>query len=252
MDKTVEEFSKVVEQEEKELQSPESSPQLKKTRKGRIIVPPNLDMPEPHSSAVSPVTPNTAKPKPKLDSGSTSVPDQTTMISELMKKNPDLFKGNKPVKIKVMTKDANGKSTVKFITVKASPAAAATPTTSKGASPVIAKKTNIDLKTSPKTPSQTKIKPNIGSPNQSTPNSRKATERFGIRNTPNVIYTGRRGRPPKVKPGQEDPHIKERQEIAEKFSNASTNIVIQTEKSTSTNSSGKVSEDTYTTFDQVN
>ena len=40
-----------------------------------------------------------------------------------MKKNPELFKTNKPVKIKVMTKDSNGKNTVKFITVKASPAA---------------------------------------------------------------------------------------------------------------------------------
>ena len=143
LDKTVEEFSKVVEQEEKELQTPESSPQLKKTRKGRVIIPPNLDMPEPQSSVSSPVqtvTPITAKPKPDSDSASSSaVPDQTTMISELMKKNPDLFKGNKPVKIKVMTKDANGKSTVKFITVKASPAAAAS-TTSKGASPVTAKK----------------------------------------------------------------------------------------------------------------
>ena len=39
-----------------------------------------------------------------------------------MKKNPELFKTNKPVKIKVMTKDSNGKNTVKFITVKASPA----------------------------------------------------------------------------------------------------------------------------------
>ena len=52
---------------------------------------------------------------------SSPLADQTSMISELMKKNPELFKDNKPVKIKVMTKDANGKNTVKFITVKASP-----------------------------------------------------------------------------------------------------------------------------------
>ena len=58
---------------------------------------------------------------PPSSSSSSPLADQTSMISELMKKNPELFKDNKPVKIKVMTKDANGKNTVKFITVKASP-----------------------------------------------------------------------------------------------------------------------------------
>ena len=58
---------------------------------------------------------------PPPSSSSSPLADQTSMISELMKKNPELFKDNKPVKIKVMTKDANGKNTVKFITVKASP-----------------------------------------------------------------------------------------------------------------------------------
>ena len=48
-------------------------------------------------------------------------PDHSGVIAELMRKNPDLFKGNKPVKIKVMTKDAEGKSVVKVITVKAQP-----------------------------------------------------------------------------------------------------------------------------------
>ena len=50
MDKTVEEFSKVVEEEEKEMQE---SPAIRKTRKGRPIVAPNrtMDMPETQSYA---------------------------------------------------------------------------------------------------------------------------------------------------------------------------------------------------------
>jgi len=76
---------------------------------------------------------------------------------------------------------------------------------------------------------------------------------YGIRSTPPVIYTGKRGRPPKVRPNQVDPHEKERQEIAQKFSDSSPKIVIQTEKtSNSTEQPGKsTTEDTYTTFDQV-
>ena len=61
----------------------------------------------------------TTETPPPPSSSSSPLADQTSMISELMKKNPELFKDNKPVKIKVMTKDANGKNTVKFITVKA-------------------------------------------------------------------------------------------------------------------------------------
>ena len=56
-----------------------------------------------------------------------------------------------------------------------------------------------------------------------------------------------------MRPNQVDPHEKERQEIAQKFSDSSPKIVIQTEKtSNSTEQPGKsTTEDTYTTFDQV-
>ena len=56
-----------------------------------------------------------------------------------------------------------------------------------------------------------------------------------------------------MRPNQVDPHEKERQEIAQKFSDSSPKIVIQSEKtSNSTEQPGKsTTEDTYTTFDQV-
>ena len=85
------------------------------------IVPPNLDMPQPQTTNQTKVQHQLMKTTetPPPSSSSSPLADQTSMISELMKKNPELFKDNKPVKIKVMTKDANGKNTVKFITVKA-------------------------------------------------------------------------------------------------------------------------------------
>ena len=86
------------------------------------IVPPNLDMPQPQTTNQTKVQHQlmkTTETPPPPSSSSSPLADQTSMISELMKKNPELFKDNKPVKIKVMTKDANGKNTVKFITVKA-------------------------------------------------------------------------------------------------------------------------------------
>ena len=81
-----------------------------KTRKGRIINPPNLDMPS---------TPKTAAKKYPASLSANTVQDHTVMIGELMRKNPDLFEGIKLVKIKVMSKDVKGKYSVKVITVKA-------------------------------------------------------------------------------------------------------------------------------------
>ena len=55
-----------------------------------------------------------------------------------------------------------------------------------------------------------------------------------------------------MRPNQVDPHEKERQEIAQKFSDSSPKIVIQTEKTSNSTEPGKsTTEDTYTTFDQV-
>jgi len=48
-------------------------------------------------------------------------PDQSQVINEVLKKYPNLFKDNKSVKIKIMTKDSTGKNVTKFITLKAQP-----------------------------------------------------------------------------------------------------------------------------------
>ena len=225
MDKTVDEFSKVIEQEEKETRM--------KTRKGRVINPPNLDLPsEPKKSSSSKKSP----------SSTTSNQDHTTMIAELMRKNPDLFKGNKPVKIRVMSKDANGKNSVKVITVKAQPQIASTVevSTTKNIDLLTPKNITSSTPTSTTTPTTTPSQPKKSA---TTP----VENEFGLRTTPKVKYTGKRGRPPIIKPGESDPHAKERQEIATKMQNNYAKIVIQT----STATEKGLESDTYTTFEQV-
>ena len=80
MDKTVEEFSKVVEEEEKEMQE---SPMVRKTRKGRPIVAPNLDMPEtqthPNLHNATPTKPQSTFVTEKVTVS--PVTDQNAMIS---------------------------------------------------------------------------------------------------------------------------------------------------------------------------
>lgn len=106
-------------------------------------------------------------------------PDQSQVINEVLKKYPNLFKDNKSVKIKIMTKDASGKNVTKFITLKAQPQAASIP----------------DAR--------------VSSPLGSGINSLKPIQK--------VMYTGRRGRPKKVKPGEFDPHQEERKQIEERL-----------------------------------
>ena len=224
MDKTVDEFSKVIEQEESETRT------RRKTRKGRVVNPPNLDMPSTPKSS-------TAKKSPSLSTNQ----DHTAMIAELMKKNPELFKGNKPVKIRVMSKDASGKNSVKVITVKAQPQI--------GAHVEVCTTKNIDLLT-PKniTPSSTPSSSTKTPTESQSKKSSTAENEFGLRTTPKVKYTGKRGRPPIIKPGESDPHAKERKEIASKMQNNYAKIVIQT---SSTSTEKAMESDTYTTFEQV-
>ena len=197
LDETLEEFSKAAEAEEKEL---------KTTRRGRVIHPPNLESP-------SEIVKKAKKSSPKSQ-------DHSQMIADLMRKNPDLFKGNKPVKIKVMTKDANGKNVVKVITVKAQPQS----------------EKSIDL--TPKvvnksSPVKTDPKPQI-------PTTAVVAKEgnISLRATPKVKYTGKRGRPPIIKPGELDPHAKERD-------------VIENNLKLLTVAHDKTSEDSFATFDQV-
>ena len=162
-----------------------------------------------------------------------------------MRKNPDLFKGNKPVKIKVMTKDAEGKSVVKVITVKAQPhlpeksiLKSIDMTPKPTVSQVVAKKT-IPISVSPSAISS----PAVVQAVQNTSITSFADGSISLRNTPKVKYTGKRGRPPIIKPGERDPHAKERQEIENNLKTSSfTKIVVQEDKST---------EESFAAFDQV-
>ena len=177
-----------------------------------------------------------------------------------MRKNPDLFKGNKPVKIKVMTKDANGKNVVKVITVKAQSVlpeksidlnpGGLPPVANKPILPIVAKK-SIPISVQHGQSNVNHLNPTTSSVNlvqntsintQSTMSS--ADGSISLRNTPKVKYTGKRGRPPIIKPGERDPHAKERQQIENNLKSTTyTKIVVQGDKATT--------EESFAAFEQV-
>ena len=157
-----------------------------------------------------------------------------------MRKNPDLFKGNKPVKIKVMTKDAEGKSVVKVITVKAQPHL---PEKSIDMTPKPTVQQVVAKKSIPISVSPSAISSPVVQAVQNNSITSFADGGISLRNTPKVKYTGKRGRPPIIKPGERDPHAKERQEIENNLKTSSfTKIIVQGDKST---------EESFAAFDQV-
>lgn len=100
------------------------------------------------------------------------------VINEILKQHPELLKENGAVRVKLKTVDANGKSVIKTFSLKAQ---------------------NPLPKPSVKPPLQ------VSGPT------------LGARETPKVCYTGKRGRPKKVKPGEVDPHELERNEINQRL-----------------------------------
>ena len=121
----------------------------------------------------------------KKEEGIASVPEsnvkqeqnQNQLINEVIKKYPNLFKENKAVKIKILTKDTSGKSVTKFITLKAQAE-----------------------------------NQQISEPEEQ-PVSPVPVASGGFKPVQKVMYTGKRGRPKKVKPGEFDPHHEERKKI---------------------------------------
>jgi hypothetical protein len=88
------------------------------------------------------------------------------------------------VKLKVMSKDSHGKPVYKYITLRAQTNSGPTATvTASSSSPSVGRKDD-SLSTS-----------------------------LGLRDVPKVCYTGKRGRPKTLKPGEFDPHESERQKI---------------------------------------
>ena len=115
--------------------------------------------------------------KPETSCVSNQDQGQNQLINEVMKKYPNLFKENKAVKVKILTKDISGKTVTKFITLKGQ-------------------------KEEPQPLSQPE-----------SPVSPVPVAVGGFKPVQKVMYTGKRGRPKKVKPGDFDPHLEERKKI---------------------------------------
>ena len=122
------------------------------------------------------------KTEPLLNDTEDSQPDenQTQIVNEVFKKYPDLFKSNKAVKVKILTKDPTGKTVTKFITLKS-------------------QSDTGDGATNDPFPNRVESPPPVGV--------------GGFKPVQKVMYTGKRGRPKKVKPGEHDPHLEERKKI---------------------------------------
>ena len=161
-----------------------------------------------------------------------------------------------------MTKDANGKNTVKVITVKAQPqthalrsidmssvvaaatkAPPVTPATmtvnraTASAARVVTSTSPKVAKTPPITPKPVIIQ---------LPKDGNTSNNLSLRNTPKVKYTGRRGRPPIIKPGESDPHAKERETIENNLkANNFARIIVQG------GDKGHQTGETFTAFEHV-
>lgn len=227
VDTTVEEFSRAVEQEEEE----NARIDLPKTRTTRRAIA------------------RQASPQTKVTTKKTAVqaPDKAQVVSELLKKHPELFKDNKPVKVKIMAKDASGKSVLQYITVRTQDIGHQSPLAST-ASPAASTASPAASTTTPAAAST----PTTTTPPQALPQSAEAeaedelNSSLGLRCVPKVKYTGKRGRPPIIKPGEIDPHADVRSQIEERLQKAvvrGQKIVIHTDK--------QVGEETFTTFEQV-
>jgi hypothetical protein len=98
-------------------------------------------------------------------------------INEILKQHPELLKENGTVRVKLKTVNADGKSVIKTFSLRAQ-------------NPL---------------PKPTAKPQQVSGPT------------IGVRETPKVCYTGKRGRPKKVKPGEVDPHEFERLEINQRL-----------------------------------
>ncbi len=128
LDNTVDVFNQAAEEEEEEKDET-----LVTTRSGRVVRMRGTQAAEDtpwRRSSRSPKSESPPTKKRKMENGGGggiktigAQPDHTKLVMEVLKKNPDLFKENKQVKLKVMAKDAQGKSVMQYITLKASDAA---------------------------------------------------------------------------------------------------------------------------------
>ena len=161
------------------------------------------------------------------------VDPKTDMVSEILRKFPNILKENKQVKIKVMAKDSEGKSKMQIITLKsqgATNSAALAVTAARNASKSEAdthKSTPSDANDKTQSALITNPSGQIALTSVNKPETVETpvagnllTGALGLRAIPKVKYTGKRGRPKKVQPGEVDPHADIRKEIEERLQKA--------------------------------
>ena len=184
LDEALEEFSRVAEEEAEELAAPDCEERLacvakpptqdpKKPRRGR---PPRWLKEQTLQMGAQAQSRSGQHQQQVIDLKHSEQEQQAQVITELLKKHPNLLRDNKAVKVKIMTKDAAGKSVTKFITLKAQ----------QNEQPTEPVRTSSPLP-------------------------------GGFKPLQKVMYTGKRGRPKKVKPGDYDPHQEERRKIEERL-----------------------------------
>ncbi len=168
----------------------EKSPPSKRRRisSGSGLAPsPEIDLP-PQSKSETMVLPVIAGDKQQQSSSSPSViPNHAQLIEEVLKKCPNILKDNKQVKLKVVTKDSSGKDITQFIMLRAS----------EGSEVNTASEEHVE------------------------DDQQQKSLFVGFREVPKVKYTGRRGRPKKLLPGESDPHEQEREDIEKRRSKTS-------------------------------
>ena len=163
---------------------------------------------------------------------SSKVDQKTDMVSEILRKFPNILKENKQVKIKVMAKDGDGKSRMQIITLKSQGAVnsatlAATATRNLPKSDMDIEKKIMESNQKPQSPSLSKANDLNDSDLAEKPETMETpvagnllTGALGLRSIPKVKYTGKRGRPKKVQPGEIDPHADVRKEIEQRLQKA--------------------------------
>ena len=227
LDVTVEEFTKAVE-EEQELED-----------QGAFSKEPNNEektQKKPMSKSLSNAYQAYKKDVRKFhnlqpkDSTATSKDTKTDMVSEILRRFPNILKDNKQAKIKGMVKDSDGKSRMQIITLKSQGAVNSPALTSarnesrldgvaerkisenvRNATPPLATDQNVQTTSTSVSDNETLEAPVAG---------KLLTGALGLRSIPKVKYTGKRGRPKKVQPGEVDPHADVRKEIEERLQKA--------------------------------
>ena len=240
LDETVDEFAKAVEEEQEleaenddgdQINAPNeihSEARKEKFHKSKENL---VSSSSPRKDTRRPTNSNRIEVANKVSS---NADQKTDMVSEILRKFPNILKDNKQVKIKVMAKDSDGKPKMQIITLKSQGAVNSTSLAAVAAarSKIKPNTSNIIDKTldSTDTPQSLALEKQNGPSNSGitckpetmeTPvEGNLLTGALGLRAIPKVKYTGKRGRPKKVQPGEVDPHADVRKEIEQRLQKA--------------------------------